>query len=314
MQNLPPYCLIEEFDKVEAFLSALAMRDERWGPIPREWIFRGQGNRAWNLVPSALRPNAEFPHGSGRKFQHSDDILLQVSNEFGLILEFAEEVNRQGLTLPSEESYRWLDVERRFRELRVPDPDTVYDWPWPEIAPLIALAQHYGIPTRLLDWTERPLVAAYFAALQAIGAESTGALSVWALHPGHTEMLLSRGPLNESRVHLRVIRAPRATNPNLHAQAGIFTTLNLLRRSDEYVEFNAPALDQLLEQKALLAASGDNVPLGPLVWRLDLPAHFAGRLLWMLADEGISATTLHPGYEGVVRGLKEREHWRWKRS
>lgn len=52
-------------------------------------------------------------------------------------------------------------------------PETPFDW--------IFLMQHYGVPTRLLDWSENPLVAAYFALEKSQEKDEDAAF--WILRP-----------------------------------------------------------------------------------------------------------------------------------
>jgi hypothetical protein len=53
-------------------------------------------------------------------------------------------------------------------------PQSDFDW--------LFVMQHYGVPTRLLDWSESPLVALYFAVEGATHETATDA-ALWCLKP-----------------------------------------------------------------------------------------------------------------------------------
>jgi len=100
----------------------------------REWLFRGQSRASWHLDTSYSRlfrdiqPIIENAKGSERKFAEAEHERL-------LVRAFQKNAN---LYLPF-----------------LPERKKTLDW--------LAIMQHYGTPTRLLDVTLSPYIALYFA-------------------------------------------------------------------------------------------------------------------------------------------------------
>jgi hypothetical protein len=148
----------------------------------------------------------------------------------------------------------------------------------------LAIANHTGVPTRLLDWSQNPLVAVFFACIENF--DSDGAVYIY--EPSGYVKMEEFDPFDIEEDTIYFVQ-PTASSDRIINQVGYFSIHN-----KPNFELTDKTADSSIE-------------------KVIIPKEFKKEIIFMLNQFGINNLTIYPDLEGLSKHLvwfyENNEYW-----
>lgn len=181
----------------------------------------------------------------------------------------------------------------------VVDRDSLWHW--------LSVAQHHGLPTRLLDWTSSPMVAAHFATANLEKYDLDGAIWMVNYSEAHKSIPLKLREL------LKKEGANLFTAKMLSETVGSLEELRELSDESFPVFLEPPSIDdRIVNQHALFSLFSSSqtiadkwLEMHPELWKkIVIPAELKWEIRDKLDQSNVTERVLFPGLDGLSEWLR----------
>jgi hypothetical protein len=284
------------FNDPNDFITFLEPENEAWNSnkyLDKGWIFRGQAQSEWGLHSKLARTiiNDKYTNNKLGVFYFQENTILN---------DFMYRCREIGLELPI--------TQKRFSDISFLD--------FEERLHLSALGQHYGLPTRMLDWSRNRWNALLFA-LDSLNMSAnyspTSNLSLWCLDRKYIECGLPV-IIEEKNYRLQEFHPSFHKNKNAISQSGVFTYMegeyDKYSAAQAYKDLNTTSInhfdiDFVLNNREFDSSRRDIDIIG---YKLTISRKHFNFLETWLSNRLINYYNLFPDYQGVA--LSSTYYWK----
>ena len=188
---------------------------------------------------------------------------------------------------------------RKYAHKDVVEQDSFWNW--------LTLAQHHGLPTRMLDWTYSPFIALHFATVNLNHSNLDGA--VWKLDYHKASALLPP----KLKARLEDLSSNVFTTDILTEQVDTLEEFDLLSKKDFLMFIEPPSVDDRIVNQFALFSMISNPRRRLDEWLANHPEIYnkieiPHELKWQVRDHldqsNITERVLFPGLDGLSSWLK----------